>query len=494
MSMISNKAKFIRSLMEAKRKYDTTVNPHLVSTRLPGSVDPHSLTGEKKLNIGMESMTDPEQVEKIGNKLTVINTEKQREKAAEKGKAPPRMMPNIGLDMLRKHRTPRGIIDALGSQIERNLEFGMDRAMSLPELADRSQHWYVGARDISQKIGSAYGIPHEKMAGVVATQSPQKDWYMNASLAERIAKIHTQHKSTRWSKEMQIAARKKRGEDKNPVFNPDDEEHQKLYKAIRGKSYGELTDPMHQAAWIRTFDEAHHPRRYRILTPEGEMGGFAKNKDGRESDISWGDFGSIAKAVRILDSEGTPESISPHLGQEHKVRSFYNNILQPNAPRKVSDVTVDTHAIGSALGRYNISTATPDLSQFMGGAASVETGQRGLYPLVKDKFEKLAGERGIIGNAAQSIIWDTKRADSTTEGQDKEINQTWEQFRAGAIPHKKVLSSLSAILGPAKPASWMKVKPTKFTSTFESAKYKLTSTARYLKEIIDKCKTKKYDI
>jgi hypothetical protein len=42
-------------------------------------------------------------------------------------------------------------------------------------------------------------------------------------------------------------------------------------------------------------------------------------------------------AVECLDSNGNLNLISDALGDRHKVRSFYNNILHPNA--KTGDVT-----------------------------------------------------------------------------------------------------------------------------------------------------------
>jgi hypothetical protein len=472
--MLSTKASFIKNLLEAKRQYDPSIDPNLISTRLPaGEVNPHTLTGSKKLTVGREFMTDPEQNTRIADKLTVISTPTQLKRERETGKPAPRMMPNVGLQMLRKHRTPEGLIDALGSQIEKNLQVGLERAMTLPELADRSQQWYVGASKISKKFAERFGHSHQKMAAVIATQSPQKDWYMNASLAERIAKIHGEHKNTGWTPEMEKAASIARpGEDKGPVFDPKNKVHIDLLGAIRGKTYGELTDPIHKAAWIRTYDEAHHPRRYRTISPEGEFGPYVSKQDGSHADIAWGDFGSIAKAVRVLEGGDKAEDLSPHLGQEHKVRSFYNNILQPNAPRDVSDVTVDTHAIGSALGRYSITSATPDLQQFMGGSSSVRTGQSGMYPVVADATKRVADRFGMIPNAVQSVTWDEKRSADVSAGQGKELEAEWEKFRAGKQSHEDTIARVGNILGPVKPASWMKVKTTPtYTSTMESKKH-----------------------
>jgi len=492
--MLSTKAIFVKNLLEARRQFDQSADPNLISTRLPaGEINPHTLTGDSKLTVGRKFMTDPEQNRRIADKLTVISTKGQLEKEKETGKPAPRMMPNVGLEMLRKHRTPEGLIDALGSQIERNLQVGLERAMTLPELAERSQQWYVGASKISKNFADRFGHSHQKMAAVIATQSPQRDWYMNASLAERIAKVHKEHQQTGWSPEMDRAASIARPGGKNPVFDKDNQQHMEMLAAIKGKSLGQLTDPIHKAAWIRTYDEAHHPRRYRTISPEGEFGPYVSKEGGGNAEISWGGFDSIAKAVRVLEGGDKAEDLSPHLGQEHKVRSFYNNILQPNAPRDVSDVTVDTHAIGSALGRYSISSATPDLQQFMGGSRSARTGQSGMYPVVADATKRVADRFGMIPNAVQSVTWDEKRSADVSSGQGKELEAEWEKFRAGKQSHEDTIARVGNILGPVKPASWMKVKTTPtYTSTMENKKYKLSLSAMLLKEILDKSKKKNY--
>ena len=48
-----------------------------------------------------------------------------------------------------------------------------------------------------------------------------------------------------------------------------------------------------------------------------------------------------------MESKGNLAIISDALGEKHKVRSFYNNIVAPQAPN--GDVTVDTHAGRLAL-------------------------------------------------------------------------------------------------------------------------------------------------
>ena len=72
------------------------------------------------------------------------------------------------------------------------------------------------------------------------------------------------------------------------------------------------------------------------------MADFSRTIKGEKSGTAWNGFRDINKAASIL-SDPTRENINDQLGEKHKVRSFYNNILDPLSPE--GDVTIDTHAV-----------------------------------------------------------------------------------------------------------------------------------------------------
>lgn len=450
--------KLILSEVRSTRTPDRSLSPYLVSTRLPKGDAP---TGPEKLTVGMNNYG-----EKEFPKLAKLLTTPVR---MVKGN-PVQVYPNIGPEIL-KLTDPKQVLDATRRHMERNLEWGIERAKSLPELAERSQQWYVGAHNIAKRFGERFGVPHHVAAAVLASQSPQRDWYQNVSLGERIMHIHKNHQNTGWSPEMEAITKK--------VFKPEDPEHKRILSSIRGKSLGELTDPLHKAGWIRTYDEAHHPRHHRLITPEGEFAEHATNENGKRTGTSWGDFKTIAKGVIAMESGGDMKKISASVGKQHKVRSFYNNIIQPNTPKIISpagedprDVTVDTHAAGNVFARPSLAGHDPEVTDVLGGSPqSIVTGMAGTYPLAADAFRNVADERGLFPNAVQSIVWDGKRAQATTEAQMREIDALWMRHQAGDISHEDVLRAKSKILGPAKIASWSHTKGNPlFTSTFESVK------------------------
>jgi hypothetical protein len=99
--------------------------------------------------------------------------------------------------------------------------------------------------------------------------------------------------------------------------------------------------------WVRAYDEAHNVRNYRLVTPEGALGDWALNQDGAtRGKVAWGSLREIAKAVSVIEN-GALDNISAQLGEQHKVRNFYNNIVDPAGAH--GSVTIDTHAVAAAL-------------------------------------------------------------------------------------------------------------------------------------------------
>lgn len=457
--------KFKLILSEARirstRQTDPSLSPYLVSTRVPGGDTENVPTGAEKLTVGMETYGEKE-VPKLAKLLTTPERTVKGETV--------KVYPNIGPEIL-KMKDPRDVLQATQKHMERNLEWNLERAATLPELAERSQQWYVGAHKIAKKFADRFNVPHHVAAAVLATQSPQKDWYQNVSLAERIMKIHKEHQNTGWSPEMNATSGR--------IFKAGDPVHQGILSEIQGKSLGQLSDPVHKAAWIRTYDESHHPKHHRLITPEGEFAEHATSASGERTPIAWGDFGSIAKGVKALESKGEMKQVSGSLGGQHKVRSFYNNIIQPNTPKIISpmgedprDVTVDTHATGNVFARPSLAGKSIEVGDVLGGApGSKATGMAGTYPLAASAFRSAADVQGLVPNAVQSIVWDERRATNASKKQKQAVDQVWQAHQAGDISQEGALGEISKILGPAKKTSWAHTKGNPlYTSTFESVK------------------------
>ena len=286
-------------------------------------------------------------------------------------------------------------------------------------IAGESKQWYKGANRIALGLSQRFNVTDTKAAGVLAALSPQKNWFENVALAERLIKHHTELGSNApWSQAMDEitttvpASRKKLG---NTSFQ--DGKNGAVLDSIKGKPWGELETPMQKAMWLRAYDEAHFGRQFREVSPEGDILGYYLKNDGTPQLASHQGFANIAKVVRILEGDGTLESISPELGKEHKVRNFFNNILNPDSPK---DVTVDTHQIAAGLFRP-LGAGSVEVQQGLSGnnikgnparfsnEGQAETGMGGTYGLYFDATTEGAKLRGILPREMQSVSWEQLR-------------------------------------------------------------------------------------
>lgn len=434
-----------KQILEA-RKYDPDFNPNLVSTRLPAGTS--RTFGADKLTVGMEhAASDPKYMEKLAKHLSTYSVAGPEESQS---------------------KDPVKLVQDVQAKMKRNFEWGIDRFQTdLPGLAQRSEKWYEGANKITKHFSGVYGHPEHVVSGVLASQSPQKDWYQNVSLGERIMHVHKEHQETPWSKEM---------EEKTGKVFKNKPSHQKILKEIRGKRLSELTDPLHKAAWIRTYDEAHHPPHFREITPEGDFAEHVAGENGDRYKVAWQGFSTIAKAVKMLDAKGDMKIVDKDLGNQHKVRSFYNNILQPNAPRKgvasedAADVTSDTWNIRAGLLHPGLPSTSKQVSAGLGGAPRTsKVGISGTYPVLGSALKDVAHERGMIPNAAQSTVWDMFRTIATPKKAKEEIDKLHGALRSGSIPHEEFLKKMSAEVGPMAEPTWAKANVSqKRASTFLS--------------------------
>jgi len=300
-----------------------------------------------------------------------------------------------------------------------------DNIVSLYDMSDKlgiaedSAKWYQGANRIASGLSGRFGVSAEKTSGVLAVMSPQKDWFQNVALGERIIKHHTElGPNAPWTQSMDNitttipVSRKKKG---NTAFQ--DGKNGDVLKSIKGKNWGELETPMQKALWLRAYDEAHFGKAYREISPEGDILGYSLNNSGAQTPLVHQGFGDIAKAVRILEGDGTLAAISPELGGNHKVRNFFNNILNPDSP---NDVTVDTHQIAAGLMRP-LGSGAVEVHHGLNGAnikgnparwsndGKATSGMAGNYGLYFDATTEAAQLRGVLPREMQSISWEQLR-------------------------------------------------------------------------------------
>jgi hypothetical protein len=349
-------------------------------------------------------------------------------------------------------------------------------------LREVAKLWYDGANLIAQGFAKSYKTSIEQASAVLAVFSPQKDWFMNISLAERLMNIYNNmmdykfddamaSKYLKRAGEPELSVDEKTGEDKwtggaVPLLDEDGEHveidgvlqfknwdnekaKERIEKAantlkeLRGKSLRELLDAGNldlAARFVRMYSEVYDSPNFSFYTPDGRKGYESRSEKGTLRKIAWGGYNTIEKALRIMEAteKNKMDVIHDELGEMHKVRSFYNNIADPLS--KSGHVTMDTHAIAAILWKA-LSGASFEVTQNFGGAGTkseAAIGSNGLYPVFAEAYREAANNLGYLPREIQSITWEAVRMlfKAKWKGNKenvKKIGNIWAKFRNGEL-------------------------------------------------------------
>jgi hypothetical protein len=167
------------------------------------------------------------------------------------------------------------------------------------------------------------------------------------------------------------------------------------------------------------------------------LGDIARTEKGAPSQFNWADFNQIEKGLSILEN-GSKENIHAQLGLNHKIRNFYNNIINPDSARE--HTTIDTHAVGAGLMRP-ISQKSVEADQNFGGSgasSSSISGEKGTYGLWKEAYRRAAAQNNLLPRELQSITWEAIRSLFSRKFKGSAanvdaINSLWEDVSNGKI-------------------------------------------------------------
>jgi hypothetical protein len=230
---------------------------------------------------------------------------------------------------------------------------------------------------------------------------------------------------------------------------------------LGGRTLADLQgDPTAAGTYIRAFDETYNPQQFRLQSPTGDPTmDFVRNQDGTPTALGWPGRVPIAKAVSILQDDSIP-NISRQLGQEHKVRNFYNNIVDPDNTR--GDVTVDTHQIAGNL-LLPLGGSNPLVEQGLTGgkgiAYSGDTGAGGFYGLHADAVRQAAQDAGVLPREMQSTTWEAlrglmspaqKRNPNLIEG----AQNIWQNAASGRISADDARTQILDLFGGVSNPPW----------------------------------------
>jgi hypothetical protein len=360
--------------------------------------------------------------------------------------------------------------DALRHVVVDNLVWLYDKMP--PAVRERAKLWYDGANRIASGWAREFHLDERQVAGVLAVLSPQKDWFMNVSLAERLIRIYEEHRNEPWSPAMTQWVRSY--VDASKTVQEKAARAGLLSDAIRlqGKTLAEMSD-RDAARFIRVFDETYFPRSYRVVTPEGGFGDFVtKGADEADVDadevapgnVAWGSYPTIEKGVAILRSKPDQvfQTVSDNLGGEHKVRNFYNNIIRPNSAD--GHVTIDTHAVAAAFIKALSGTSTEVMHNFgttpkgePGAGGNASSGASGLYGAFADAYREAAAKVGVLPREMQSITWEAIRSIFQPSFKSKragDVEGLFNRYKAGEISREQARDQAYDMAGGIKAMPW----------------------------------------
>lgn len=383
-------------------------------------------------------------------------------------------------------------------------------------LRDVARLWYDGANIIAQKFGKQYNATIEQASAVLAVFSPQKDWFMNVSLAQRMMNIWENDQETVWSPEMTkqfimrsgepqpvesvkkgdteptISTRESLITDANPegivyqhgaIKKVDDDgntywenwdnqkaaenlkDAQRMLKDLEGKTLSQIKDRKLKARFIRILSEVRDSSAYPIVTPDGRMPGTMQVNNDKVtlSKVAWGGYNTIEKAISIMERSVTikgriitdeHEVISIALGDQHKVRSFYNNIVDP--ANKSGHVTMDTHAIAAIHWMPHSGSSLEVTQNFGGGGVKNDgiAGIKGTYAANAEAYRRAAVVFDMLPREVQSITWEAVRLlfpkEFKTKGNIDKVRAIWNRYFHGDIDIETARAEIFAIATTSK--------------------------------------------
>ena len=378
------------------------------------------------------------------------------------------------------------IYDLFVREVADNLNYLMDEFK--PEFREISTLWYDGANAIANDFAEQFDVSPEQAAGIIAAMSPQKDWYQNVRMAELVMMAYKDNpvmtqemidyqkgiNNTNLSDGI-VAKNLKKAEKAYKLSRTKankealDQAKVKMQKAINkadaviklleqylGQNLKDVPANI-QPYMVRTYHEVNTTKNYNIVAPDGSVQGVAKNADGQLSKLAWGSYTEIGKAVAIYN-DGSQENITRSLGEMHKIRNFYNNIIDPMSAD--GDVTMDTHAIAAAL-LLPLSGNSTQVGQNFGTGTSNSGpfGIKGLYYAYAEAYALAAKEAGLLPRQVQSITWEAVRGLYTDtfkrdEVEVAKINNIWKNYEDGKITISEAREQAKESAGGIQDPTW----------------------------------------
>lgn len=286
------------------------------------------------------------------------------------------------------------------TQIEINIADTWNRAKQKPDFQSWLD-WYPQAHQFAQGLADKYKLPVENTIGVIASISPQTAWDKNQRDADKILETLAANptvKITEWGARQIKAAdalkRKKKDGDEPAAAASDKKKKTPKHQPLDLKHYNGIDSKFTGQNLIGT---------HKLMDlPADAIANLAADLP-RDHGMA-----NLTKSIRLAKGESA-DSI---LGGP-KVRSFYNNILDPNDP---DFTTIDSHAIRMMIGFDHTDDETSNVLYKPGSGKLKGAGG---YPYFVDKLKTMADRYGVTVNKLQAATWMEFREEHPREARKK---------------------------------------------------------------------------
>lgn len=234
---------------------------------------------------------------------------------------------------------------------------------------ERDRTWYHVAHGVARDIAERHDIAPHQAAGALAAISAGAEWGVNQRIARDVARYVQ--------------------EDHPLDLSP--KQHREFLRDLRTvlRTKGMRAPEVPVGTRLSRIE---HPLVAAVAAQH-----LQRAESGKRWPVGHG-YDGVAKAIRIYRGEHPRTILSGG-----KIRSFYNNLIDPDAEH---DVTIDTHMINAAANRLltdkkaiSMATSSPKATM-QGHVAAV-----GVKPLLADVIRELAKAHGVRPHEMQAVIW-----------------------------------------------------------------------------------------
>lgn len=294
----------------------------------------------------------------------------------------------------RKQRKGTGTDARTYPDLIRNVKALWDEAP--PETKQEGRLWYRRAKQAAERMSAEHGVSVDETIAAIAALSPQQQWETNVALADwTIGKVVRDERIEFSPDEVER------------LLNPPGDLASIDVREANGKRISELQPGLAATAlhaMIRREDvKADFPGHEAML---------ADGSRARQVSLSGGSP-PLEAAISVLQG-GEPDDIL----NGHKVRSFFNNIQDPDNLLGGDDVTVDTHATQAALDVLHFPAGGGEKAKagqmdeknaaaamLAGTPSSKDLNMSGLYAMFASAYREVAKDVGIPPNQVQATVW-----------------------------------------------------------------------------------------